>query len=109
MDTKEVKAFSPQDVLNAKTGVIPAEVIETINQLLAERFDGNPCYIKQDEVVERASSSMKDVSRNDFFDKGWLNFESLYEKQGWRVDYDKPAYNENYSAFWRFEPRTSKD
>jgi hypothetical protein len=45
----------------------------------------------------------KTVSRNDFFDKHWLDFESIFRKAGWKVKYTKPGYNESFPAYWTFE------
>jgi len=58
--------------------------------------------------MERASMRLTiagiEHKRDDFFDKHWLDFEALFEKVGWKVYHDKPAYNENYEPtfkFWR--------
>lgn len=45
-----------------------------------------------------------DVPRNVVFANKWLDIEDIYREQGWRVDYDKPAYNENYQASFTFAP-----
>jgi hypothetical protein len=36
------------------------------------------------------------------FEKGLLDVETVYERAGWKVTYDKPAYNETYPATFRF-------
>lgn len=104
-----IKPFSPDEAFNAKERVIPSFVILAVNTLLSERFDGKSCTIKQNEVIELAEQLgvehdlMPDwASRDTFFKKHWLDFEPLYRSQGWKVRYDKPAYNETYEAFWEF-------
>jgi hypothetical protein len=47
-------------------------------------------------------SKAGDLTRAFIFSKGYLNFEELYEAQGWKVVYDKPAYNESYKANFTF-------
>ena len=36
------------------------------------------------------------------YEKHYLDVEDAYRKRGWIVDYDKPAYNETYDAFFEF-------
>ena len=45
----------------------------------------------------------KGLNRNEIFNKGWLNIEEVYRSAGWKVNYDKPAYNESYDAYFTFE------
>lgn len=32
----------------------------------------------------------------------WLNFEGAYRRAGWKVEFDKPGYNESYPATFKF-------
>jgi hypothetical protein len=48
---------------------------------------------------------MMSYKREDVFKNGWLNVEHLYETHGWKVEYDKPAYNEDYPATFKFIER----
>ena len=34
-----------------------------------------------------------------------MDFEALYRESGWKVSYDSPAYDENYDAYFTFEPK----
>lgn len=86
---------------------IPPEVIEVVNEMIQEGWDGASVTIKQDPLVARIAVKLN-VPRQTIFDKGWLDFESLFEKEGWRVTYDKPAYCENYEAFFRFQKKTAR-
>lgn len=87
---------------------IPDFVIEAFNQLVTERYDGASCAtVRQDDVVTRIlqlvpSDYPDTVDRQVIFNRGWLNVEGRYRVAGWKVEFDKPAYNENYGAFWRF-------
>jgi len=44
-------------------------------------------------------------TRDEVFDKGWLNIEPMYRAAGWKVVYDKPAYNESYEPTFTFTKR----
>lgn len=40
---------------------------------------------------------------NQLIKEKWLDIEDHYRKAGWKVTYDKPAYCENYDAYFKFE------
>lgn len=105
-----MKPFTPDEALTCKIDAIPGFVIQAVNELLAQRFDGGSCIIKQEEVIERAqgiaqaSDAPEDWSnRRSFYDKHWLDFEGVYCQFGWKVTYDKPGYCENYDPYFKFE------
>ena len=81
---------------------IPPEVIEIVNEMIKERWNGSSATIMQDDVVRRVCLKMK-VMSDAVFDKGWLDFEDVFRAEGWKVTYDKPGYCEDYAAFFRFE------
>ncbi|MCA9356909.1 hypothetical protein H6784_03420 [Candidatus Nomurabacteria bacterium] len=95
-----VKAISPQEVINYRKESIPNEVIEVFNELIAENFNGHCAYVRQDEAVKRIVA--KGINRNHLFNRGWLDIEDIYRSMGWKVEYDKPAYDESYEASFAF-------
>ena len=97
-----VEPISPSDVKK----IIPDFVIEAVNQLIMEKWDGYEAVILQDDILDIISSDDLDndkPSRQEVFDKRWLDFEDLYREKGWDVEYDKPAYNEFYKARFIFK------
>ena len=105
-----MKPLSPDEALGVKADVIPEFVIEAVNFLLAKKFNGEPCTIKQNEVMEAAIECWQlrndppaNLTRKMFFDNNWLDIERLYEQHGWKVTEDKPSYEEKYEAFFTFE------
>lgn len=97
-----VEPISPNDVKK----VIPDFVIEAVNQLIKEKWDGKMAIILQDDIMDIISSDDPEddkPSRQKVFDKGWLDFENLYREKGWNVEYDKPGYNEFYKACFIFK------
>lgn len=102
-----VKPFSPQEAHAAGISTIPDEIIETVNDLLSTKYRGRgSCTIKQDDIMNLALSKLQanenPVSRQEIFNKGWMDFEPLFEKAGWKVKYDKPGYCEDYAAYFEF-------
>jgi hypothetical protein len=99
-----MKPISPDEISPS----IPDFVIEAVNDLLKEKYrrGSEEVVLTQDEVVtailSAAVSGCTLLSRDTIFKKGWLNFEPLYQKNGWEVSYDKPGFNETYKATYTF-------
>lgn len=96
-----MKPLSPQEVQEQKQAGIPDEVYQVFNTLIIEDWDGHGAVVRQDTAVNKIVEVMK-VSRHDIFKRGWLNVERAYIKEGWKVEYDKPGYNESYEATFTF-------
>lgn len=97
-----VKPISPEDAVKKKQEAIPAFVIQAFNEvIIANISDSGYANFKQDEVL-RVVMSKGGVSSKEVFEKGWLDVEPIFRKAGWKVDYDKPGYNESYSANFTF-------
>ena len=101
-----VVPITPAEAAKKKISRLPAQVIEAFNELLAENYNKSGITISQDIVVTRIQSKM-DISREDIFSNKFLDVEPLYRKYGWDVTYDKPGYNELYTAFYVFTPKSS--
>ena len=82
---------------------IPDEITQIVNDLLAERAGSGTITIKQNEIVERAEAL--GLNRRTIYDNRWLDFEDRYRSAGWKVDYDKPGFNEDYDAYFEFSAR----
>ena len=101
-----MKAITPREACNNKDSVIPEVVIEVINKLIVVNLRDNEATIGQDEIVKALVK--RGLSRNEIFDEGWLDIEPIYKKVGWEVEYDKPAYNEDYPATFTFTSQESE-
>ncbi len=97
--------IKPGDVAFGKEESFPDAVWDSFNELITQKFVRGSAIIKQDDVV--ALMVKKGLDRSQIFDQGWLNVESAYESAGWSVEYDKPAYNETYSATFKFRKKRS--
>jgi hypothetical protein len=110
-----VKAISPGDVPTKKKADLPAFVLDEWNKIIAEKSSsGGSVRIMQDDIIERLlphtaegttnGSDWAAPSRQVIFANHWLDIEPIYEEAGWKVVYDKPGYNEDYKASFRFTP-----
>lgn len=95
-----MKPISPSDVVAAKKEKIPEVVIETFNDLIAQNFLDGVSSFKQKAVVLFLVE--KGLNRQEIYDKHWLDIEDVYREAGWKVVYDKPAYNETYEPNFTF-------
>lgn len=114
-EEKMVEPIKPEEINEAKAKTIPSEVIESFNHMIAKNWNGSQSRFKQDDVVENIVSRMNknnvlsqheiDVLKISLFSNHNLDVEDLYRAQGWKVEYDKPAYCETYPATFTFSKK----
>lgn len=97
-----VKPISPDEVVAKKATLIPDEVIEAFNEMIAEHMTGGYSKFKQSKVVDRILTKMPGMNRGTLYDNHWLDVEDVYRAEGWKVEYDKPGYCETYEATFEF-------
>lgn len=98
-----VEAFTPEQAKLAHQANLPDEVTKVVNGFLSLRAERSRIVITQKEVVAALVLAGFDTKTID--DNNMLDFEGSYEASGWKVEYDKPGYNESYEAFWIFVPK----
>lgn len=96
-----ITPVTPSEVKEQAGSHIPDEVIECVNALL---LAGTRAF-GHDKIIEAIQRKVPNVSRSEIFKWNWLDFEPVFRKAGWSVDYDKPAYNESYEATWTFREK----
>ena len=102
--------IKPKDIVSAKKESMPDQVIEAFNELIAEKWDGSSSTVKQSDAVKRIISKFgwDKTQSNELFDNHWLDVEPIFRKAGWKVEYDKPGFNETYPATYTFEKKTTR-
>lgn len=98
------KPISASEIDQVKAASIPDEVIEAFNELIQKSWDGYQAIVKQSVVADLAAKKLN-VSRQTLFDNHWLDVEKMFKQAGWKVDYDKPGYNEDYEASFTFSKK----
>ena len=97
------KPITPQEVLNTVT--LPDKVIDTINTVIEKEwvYGKNSMTITQDILVEAIRIAM-DVTRDEAYKLGYLDFEKMYSDAGWGVEYHKPETfsNESFDTYFKF-------
>ena len=103
-----IKPIKPSEVKQE----IPDWVIQGANECITENYreiDGES-HFTQDELIEHVlkhvpcehDDTLMGV-RAKLFKNNWLDIEPIYRKEGWIVEYDRPAYNESYPANFTFK------
>ena len=86
------KPITPDQVLGKKAEMLPDFVFEIWNNLIAKNWKNDCAVIGQDEIKAVLYSEVPEGQ--SIFKTGWLDIEEIYREAGWKVEYDKPAYNE---------------
>ena len=97
-----MRAITPAQARKQKKFVIPDFVLQAFNELIVKNLQNGSSRFVQDEVVRRIKEDLEDEAE---FDYDWLDVEPVYEEAGWKVEYDKPGYNETYPASFTFRAR----
>jgi hypothetical protein len=100
-----IKPITPEEL--EEHVAIPDFVIEAVNNLLKSKYRGNyDIVLKQKEVMDAViANSPQAITSEKVFAEKWLDFEYIYRNNGWGVIYDKPGYDENYDAFFKFSKK----
>jgi hypothetical protein len=96
-----VNPLTPNQVTAHKKVLLPDAIIECWNGLIAKNWDGYVSIVHQSEAV-RLLMEVMDCGRDEVITNKWLDIEDIYRESGWKVVYDRPGYNENYSATFNF-------
>lgn len=105
-----IQPFSPAEAKAAKASALPKELIQAVNELLAERYkDRGDIHIKLKDVKARCrrilgiDEMFSDDNPINIWPEGVWDFESVYGQFGWTVSYDSPGYNESYDGYYIFK------
>lgn len=100
----KTKPINPSEAQALKDKNIPDGVIEVFNEMLVEKLSEGTATLNQGELVSRIMAKMG-CERQTIFDNHWLDVEGIFQREGWSVEYDKPAWDENYEAHFKFRPK----
>ena len=95
------RPLTPDEAAGHKAAVLPEEVIEVFNDLIARNWNGRTATVAQEDAVQALSARLG-IARDEVFGRQLLDVEPVYQAQGWQVRYDKPGWNESYGAYFEF-------
>lgn len=108
-----MKPISPNEVPEVHAASIPDEVIEAFNELICENWSPTTkqASFTQKSVMSRILDKFdlkigeRSAKSTELYAKHQLDVEHLFRAEGWKVSYDKPAYNETYDASFKFSAK----
>lgn len=95
------KAIEPSEAVERARNELPPKVYEAFNDLIVKNLRGKRSVVTLKEATAAVCSAL-DLPAQEVRRRGYLDVEDYYRKAGWRVVYDRPAYNETYEATFEF-------
>ena len=107
-ETKEtmetVHPITPQEVIDKR--VLPNVIIESVNELIQETFDGKRAHIKRNKIIERILSKDSNYTDEIIQQNNYLDIEKYYTSYGWKVGFYCPEnLGDKYEAYYIFKVR----
>jgi hypothetical protein len=99
-----MKPIKPSDVIKHKEVCMPDGVIEVFNALIAQNFRNGRAKVFKDRALEDICSKLG-LTEREVYNNNYLEVEDIYRAEGWYVEYDGPAYNETYDAYYVFSEK----
>lgn len=102
-----VKPMKPDEVLDRKIETIPDAIFEAVNAMIALKWNGSEATFRQDDLLKKYFEISKETddraTLDKLYDNHQMDFEDAYRREGWKVEYDKPGYNESYEPTFTFK------
>jgi hypothetical protein len=110
---EKIQPIKPSEIVEKKIKTIPNDMIKAVNDLIVKNWNGKSSTVKQDAIInayldnltlsEHPNEINQSAERDKIFENHFLDFEDIYRKAGWKVEYDKPGFNESYEPFFVFK------
>ncbi len=92
--------IKPTEIPVAKAVVIPPFVFDCFNKLIVLNFSNGKSHFLLREIAKMVEEECK--AHNMLYNFKFLDVEDAYRANGWKVEYDYPAYCETYDASFTF-------
>jgi len=101
----KTKPLSPAEVETLGPD-IPDVVIAVVNELLRRKYRSKGAtIILQSEILNEIRKRESKIDIKNLLEQNGLDFEPLFQKEGWVVIYDKPGYGEDYEPRFSFNKK----
>ncbi len=90
----------PDEVVDKLEEALPPYVVKAVNNLVAKKWTGTSAQFNMDDLRNEVNNikAYDDLPIVHFP----TNFEPIFRKAGWKVERDRPGYDENYPTNWTF-------
>lgn len=96
------RPIKPSEIAAAKKSTFPSKIFDGFNNLIAKNYNAGSARVTRALTVNRIANVMN-CTNDVVYARGWLSVEDVYRAEGWKVEYDKPDYDESYGAFFIFK------
>lgn len=94
--------LTPAEAKKNKNTTLHPSMVEAVNYFLLN-YDGHQkLIINQQKLVEKFLELEPSYTQQRVYEENLLDIESTFRKHGWKIKYDKPAYDESYVPFFIF-------
>lgn len=76
------RPIKPEEIRARRIDFIPSIIFETINTMICEEFDGKSATLKQDDILNRVCNENSGLTKQEVFNKHYLDIEPFYREQG---------------------------
>src|SRR3954470_22754707 len=97
---KNVKPIKPSEVVDKMEETIDSNLLQAINNLIVKNWTGSSAHFAVSDVLNELNK-LKEYDTLEIKSFS-ANFPPVYKKAGWKVDTDRPGYNESYETNWTF-------
>ena len=103
MSTK-TSPISPNEVQSIKNIQIPNAMIEAANHLIVKNWNGTYANFKTKDLKEEylSRTEFREIAEKEIYEYNYLDIENLFREVGWKVDFDRPGFNESYDSNFTF-------
>jgi len=107
-----IRPITPAE-MPKKSDRIPDEVISAVNTLILKEWDGDEAHIFQDDIIRESLINFEGagikMTRDDLFDRKYLDIEECFSKVGWAVKYESPERGESFKSYFVFRKPSLND
>ena len=105
--TVKGRPMKPSEVVPLKATMLPPEVCDVINEMIAKHWDGDSAMVFQTDLANAMVAALG-IPKAEVYARKYLDFEPVYREAGWIVSYDRPGYCETYDPSWTFKRRRTR-
>lgn len=99
-----MKPITPEEATALRIELMPVQIIESFNELIALSFDGYESTIKQKAILALISKKTG-LSGTEILQKNYLDIEDVYRQAGWVVSYAQPDRDDNFDPYFVFKKK----
>lgn len=100
------RPITPAEAETLRLESIPDFVIESFNEMITKNLSQGLARFTHNEVMALIVPKLSgNLTRESIYKNSCNDIAKLFREAGWKVDFDRPGYNESYEPFWVFRAK----